>query len=805
MKKILALLIVTLAGHVFADGPVYQISPFMQPVLQAQNSTAAQTALDFTGNTTLNVITNTAQGALGPATLSLSNQVGSLQFTPLNMLPPYAWKTNGWVWDWWRPIFSQPASSTTISSYAGINGHTLTGTAVYDPFAMAGYPGIIQPTAGNYLGNANLLPTYFTNSGTFAIAFCWTKPGALPSGQAIANCSYNGNALYWNLSPTSQSASGDLLLTDGGIGPGGGTGNQINLDSSSLNNVHVFLATWTNGVYQDYIDGTLIGNISGGAFYPPSNVWLPGFLGGFYLGNNYAQNWTFAGAEGEFLMSTNYAYPATADEIQTLFLNDYGKLRKRFEIIGDSIVNGGLASLGGDLDSYLDPFLAGWNVVNASISGATTFGLLTNQIISSRGASAGSFCVKAVYSNLNNDGTGNASQVGGFLATITNNLTTMATNISACGDVPLLVVPPSNPYTDTNGERALFINWATNCALNYFSPPLIRLDLLPCGTNGAWQNTTWFPITGNPHGTNAFYQMIAPAFPSALHVQSSGTNFYSTMNFAQGQSLGPNQAIAWQNPQATFIVGGVQAGVVNTAVGDAFYGAYCGPASTLARNVYGVGQYVLLNETNGNATDEEAFGAGALQSVNGGFYNAVLGDNAANAEISANSLALVGHSSFANVTNLANTAAIGRDTGWGVIGQSDGTYSFYAGYRAGFNVTNDNDNIEIGSQGQAGDGQTTRIGTTQTNCVIAGRLTDASGFASSASGTMLFSAGGCTNNSLLNWTIYQMTGTGFIITNVASHWGSPASTITTPGETVILQPGDEIIGSSCIENTNRPF
>jgi hypothetical protein len=72
MKKILPLFfILTLAVHVLADGPVYQISPFMQPVLKSQNSAAAQSALGFAGGTVgLSVVTNVAAGQ---ATLIVSN------------------------------------------------------------------------------------------------------------------------------------------------------------------------------------------------------------------------------------------------------------------------------------------------------------------------------------------------------------------------------------------------------------------------------------------------------------------------------------------------------------------------------------------------------------------------------------------------------------------------------------------------------------------------------------------------------------------------------------------------------------
>lgn len=56
-----------------ADGPVIQTSPFMRNVLESQNSTDAQTRLGFTGNATLTVISNTAIGAMTPTSQNISN------------------------------------------------------------------------------------------------------------------------------------------------------------------------------------------------------------------------------------------------------------------------------------------------------------------------------------------------------------------------------------------------------------------------------------------------------------------------------------------------------------------------------------------------------------------------------------------------------------------------------------------------------------------------------------------------------------------------------------------------------------
>jgi hypothetical protein len=516
-----------LALAALANGPVFQTSPFMQGVFGTTNSPQQQTDSgfsQFSNIASVTVIGKTVAPVPRPPVTTVSKAAVSIP--KAGHQTPYAWETNGWFFDWWKPQTARPISGSTVTSYSGCNGNTLIGTATYDPVTMHGHPGITQPSAGNGMGNPALLGTIFENSGTFAIVFCWTKPSSLPgAGEVIAGASTSGNTYYWKLVPTDPNASGNLYMQDGGIGPSGLTGGNITLDSSPLNNVHVFLATWINGVYLDYIDGALINNVPLGAYWPLNFPWNPGFMGGFYLGNNYDFTWTFSGAEGEFLLSTNFASAQIADEIQTLFLSDNGALRKTLEMDGDSIVAGVGASLGGDLDSYIDPDFAGWQVINCGIPGATTSGILTDQLYRAHGGSSVLPYVQIFYSNLNNNGRGDASQAGTFLATITNDMMAWATNVTATGHIPLLVVPPSNPYTDTNGERALFINWATNCALNYFAPPLIRLDLAPVGTNGAWQNPVFFPTFGNPHGTNAFYASIAPYFPAAVKAALAVTNF----------------------------------------------------------------------------------------------------------------------------------------------------------------------------------------------------------------------------------------------------------------------------------------
>ena len=83
--KFFILLFLLAATSALADGPVVQASPFMRQALRAPDSASAQSALGFTGTTTLSVISNTASLAAQPQFQNTSNT-----FLPF----AYATKTN---------------------------------------------------------------------------------------------------------------------------------------------------------------------------------------------------------------------------------------------------------------------------------------------------------------------------------------------------------------------------------------------------------------------------------------------------------------------------------------------------------------------------------------------------------------------------------------------------------------------------------------------------------------------------------------------------------------------------------------
>jgi hypothetical protein len=91
--------------------------------------------------------------------------------------------------------------------------------------------------------------------------------------------------------------------------------------------------------------------------------------------------------------------------------------------------------------------------------------------------------------------------------------------------MPLLVDPPSNPFTDTNGERFAYENWATNCYTNYFTD-IIDLARDPnLGQTNQFTNTVYYPISGSPHGTNAMFSEIVQSFAGPV-IDAHLNSFY---------------------------------------------------------------------------------------------------------------------------------------------------------------------------------------------------------------------------------------------------------------------------------------
>jgi hypothetical protein len=148
----------------------------------------------------------------------------------------------------------------------------------------------------------------------------------------------------------------------------------------------------------------------------------------------------------------------------------------------------------------------GWTVNDVSMPGATSSQVLTDVLMYAQSTPHfGGINLNLIWCNLNNDGTPITNTYQADLGVITNNMIKAAQAIQTNSDgLSLIVIPPSNPFMDTNGERFAYSNWVFNCAqqagynnfLNFASDPHM-------GLYTQYVNTAYFPTAAQPHLTNS--------------------------------------------------------------------------------------------------------------------------------------------------------------------------------------------------------------------------------------------------------------------------------------------------------------
>jgi len=166
-------------------------------------------------------------------------------------------------------------------------------------------------------------------------------------------------------------------------------------------------------------------------------------------------------------------------------------------------------------------------------------------------------------------------------------------------------------------------------------------------------------------------------------------------------------------------------GVSNTAVG---WHALKNNSNTLANTAIGAGAL----ENNGSY-DNTASGASALGDNTGGHDNTATGSSALSLNTTGSDNTATGFSALGTNTtgnfNVANgmwalfenkTGAKNTATGYGALFNTTGKLNIALGFNAGGNLTTGNHNIDIGNPGVAGEGNTIRIGATQSATFISG-------------------------------------------------------------------------------------
>lgn len=256
--------------------------------------------------------------------------------------------------------------------------------------------------------------------------------------------------------------------------------------------------------------------------------------------------------------------------------------------------------------------------------------------------------------------------------------------------------------------------------------------------NGTSNNITYDGLHCNPLG----YQRQADSVIDFTH----GRNTLNPGGFANGDVNIPSGHYEYYGGYPVFVANpasdnyvlgtGTQtpsSGTDNIGIGNStFNSLWVVPVGNIA-----IGKASLLNVA-GNyntavgyesmvslfsaGTGNSGYGYFSIFGLQQGNFNTASGYNVMSGLTTGTNNTVVGANSLLTLSSGNTFTIVGANSGNALIG---GSNDMYFGNGAGSVVTNGASNIEIGSPGLAGDGLTTRIGSTQTNCVIAGPINPA--------------------------------------------------------------------------------
>lgn len=140
-------------------------------------------------------------------------------------------------------------------------------------------------------------------------------------------------------------------------------------------------------------------------------------------------------------------------------------------------------------------------------------------------------------------------------------------------------------------------------------------------------------------------------------------------------------------------------------------------ANTTSMHNVAIGTQALQANTSGS--DNIAIGATALHTNVVGQSNIAIGASALENNTAGSDNVAIGSNALSQLSNGTNNTAVGFNAGSATVNSNDSN-NIFIGAHAGSNITGSNSNIMIDNIGGANDTSTTRIGTTQTKCFIAG-------------------------------------------------------------------------------------
>jgi hypothetical protein len=447
-----------------------------------------------------------AAGSPGQTNFVINPGVYQSGYFAASMIP--SWEVNSGTVAWWRANQIGLQNGAAVTNWTDVYGNALRGTASFDTTGMNGYPAVdFNSSAINALSNSVVLASHpsLTNCGTLFVMFAWPHPSILPGGEAILSCDASNNAVWFILSPTTTSPTGFNFLEDGWSYNGSFCAGNIVFDSLPGDDEHLFLMTWTNGEWQDYLDGKVVDNYpNGGVRTVP--VFPVSLMGMLTIGNTYDHAWAYQGSVSEIGIATNYWNFQKVDQASGYILKASDMVRPTIVLHGDSMMLGGDGSYLGGLTDYLSTNLPGWTIDNCAILALGSADVRSNFLYMASYTTAGTNkSIEIFWDNINLDG----------VTADENNLYADASAAAASGKIPVLVIPPSNPATDPNGERFAFENTMTNNpgAFQF----ICNLSLNPnVGYSNAWTNAIYYFPVGGVHLTNAGNATISADFISTI-------------------------------------------------------------------------------------------------------------------------------------------------------------------------------------------------------------------------------------------------------------------------------------------------
>lgn len=476
--------------------------------------------------TQINVtLSGTFNGNGGGLTNVNAAAIGGVAGSSLNNAYMTSWMSYHYL-DWWSADTIQTNDGSAITNWIGRNGNALVGNCWYSASGVSGLPSTYWDGSGNnILTNGSILgglsgPQVCTNAATIFVVF--RVPASLrqpaPASPSIvfdgmltngswnaffaANYNFNGS---FNEPPFFQSTYSGTPGVNG----------QDEANFHWTDDTRVFCVCWSNNVFQTFWDGAVFQNYPSGPTYGGTGAWNTpfGFMGTLSVGQLFNHFWPFAGYISEFLIYTNCLPDQTIAQINTYFLRKYNLYRNSIDLFMDSM-GSGFATINDGFGDLVSSNFQNWSIRVQAVPGANSSGILSNIVTDAHmNISGDGKTIGVIWCNLNNDGTPPTNQYGADLGTITNNLITAARILTTNGVIPVLVNPPSNPWTDTNGERFAFQNWCTNCASQAGYAAIIDFSRSThFGQYTQYINTLYYPVTGQPHWTNVTYTEANQSF-----------------------------------------------------------------------------------------------------------------------------------------------------------------------------------------------------------------------------------------------------------------------------------------------------